>query len=196
MDCTTSTGWTKWLHEARIEFLRITTNASRSTGPSRAWMPIMSSMANSSYLSGRGTRRLTRSVSARLSGSSCKIAARPAIDSLTPCINGASWEPVKSIAPRHAVCGRCGTGYSPGAVAHAESHQTGPEAGVPQAGREGRSARDPERPDPRAKRTGHAGTASAAAWSFQRGADPSRPLRESFELPSESYLARFGGITS
>jgi hypothetical protein len=39
---------------------------------------------------------VTLSLSRADSGSSCRIAARPAIDSLTFCIKGASWEAVKN----------------------------------------------------------------------------------------------------
>src|SRR5689334_14561374 len=42
---------------------------------------------------------VTRFVSARLKGNNCRMAARPAMDSLTPCMSGASCEPVKSHRP-------------------------------------------------------------------------------------------------
>ena len=44
-------------------------------------------------------RRVTLSVSDELKGNSCKIAARPAMDSVMPRIRGASCNPVKSHCP-------------------------------------------------------------------------------------------------
>ena len=70
------------------------------------------------------------------------MAARPAIDSVTPCIRGASCEPVNKPLPRFARgLVRRASGCTPAGPARFGSRRTRPEREVPRSGRADRSGR-------------------------------------------------------